>query len=73
MQGAFEFEFIGDFLHQFYALWKVAVFRQVRKPPDFIPVHFELTTQGHAEFHVLFCPKPPVENSACEMRLLMNH
>ena len=32
MQGTFEFEFIGDFFHQFHARWKIKVFRQIRKP-----------------------------------------
>lgn len=42
MQGTFDFEFIGDFFHQFFTLWKVTIFRQIRKPPDFVPIH------GHA-------------------------
>jgi hypothetical protein len=33
MQGTFDFEFIGDFFHQLNALWKITVFRQIRKPP----------------------------------------
>jgi hypothetical protein len=37
MQGIFSFEFIGNFLHQFHALWKVTIFRQIRKPPHFSP------------------------------------
>jgi hypothetical protein len=35
MQGTFNFEFIGDFFHELHALWKITVFRQIRKPLDF--------------------------------------
>ena len=31
MQGTFDFEFIGDFFHEFLTLWKVTIFRQIRK------------------------------------------
>ena len=41
MQGTFDFEFIGDFVHQLDALGKITVFGPVRKPPDFVPVHFD--------------------------------
>jgi hypothetical protein len=34
MQGTFDFEFTGDFFHELHALWKVTIFRQIRKPPD---------------------------------------
>jgi len=37
MQGTFDFEFIGDFFHERFAFIDVTIFRQVRKPPDFIP------------------------------------
>ena len=31
MQGTFDFEFIGDFFHELHAVWKITVFRQIRK------------------------------------------
>jgi hypothetical protein len=47
MQGTFDFEFIGDFFYEFLTLQKITVFRLIRKPPDFVPIYFNLTTQGH--------------------------
>jgi hypothetical protein len=29
--GTFDFEFIGCFFHELHALWKVTIFRQIRK------------------------------------------
>ena len=46
MQGTFDFEFIGDFFHQFYALRKITVFRQIRKPADLAPIHLNFLAQG---------------------------
>jgi hypothetical protein len=46
MQGGFEVEFIGDFFHQFHALWKVAIFRQIRKLPDLKPKPWQPTQGG---------------------------
>src|ERR1022692_2953197 len=46
MQGTFDFEFIGYFFHELHALRKITVFRQIRKPPDFVPVHFDFLAQG---------------------------
>jgi hypothetical protein len=34
MQGTFNFEFIGDFFHQFHALCNITIFRQVCKRPS---------------------------------------
>ena len=48
MQGTFDFEFIGDFFHQFYALRKVTIFPQIGKSPDFVPVHFDFLAQGNS-------------------------
>jgi hypothetical protein len=51
MQGTFDFEFIGCFFHELHALWKITVFRQIRQPPDFVPVHFDFLARA-----VLFSP-----------------
>jgi hypothetical protein len=38
MQGAFDFEFIGNFFHEFLTLCKITVFRRLGKPSDFVIV-----------------------------------
>jgi hypothetical protein len=38
MQGAFDFEFIGNFFHQFLTLWKIMIFGRIGKPSDFAVV-----------------------------------
>ena len=49
MQGTFDFEFIGDFFHQFHALWKITIFRQIGNPSDFIPIHSQVS--AHSALH----------------------
>ena len=39
MQGIFDFEFIGNLSHKCFALGEITVFRQIRKPPHFSPIH----------------------------------
>jgi hypothetical protein len=48
MQGTFDFEFIGNFFNQFFTLWKVAIFRQIRKPLDFKPDRSRRRKEAHS-------------------------
>ena len=57
MQGTFDFEFIGNFVHEFDALWKITIFWQICKPPHFGPVHFNFTTQGYGDENFRAVPR----------------
>ena len=58
MQGIFDFEFIGNFFYKLLTLRKITIFRQIRKPPDFVPAHFDLIAQSHRDQN--FGAVPPI-------------
>src|SRR5665213_319870 len=49
MQEIFNFEFIGHFAHKGFALGKITVFPQIRKPTHFSPVHWNDAVQNHGD------------------------
>jgi len=49
MQGAFDFEFIGNFFHQFFTLRQITIFPQIRKPPHLIPIDGQVTAQNDGD------------------------
>jgi len=42
MEGTLEFEFIGDFVHEGFAFFKITILGQLCNPPDLGPVHTNL-------------------------------